>query len=87
MKPHVAIIDIGLPGISGYHLAEQIRSKTGYATFLIALTGHGRPEDVRRAAHAGFDTHMVKPPDMQRLVRMLAGLTTCDSPAPLRAAS
>jgi signal transduction histidine kinase/ActR/RegA family two-component response regulator len=75
MRPHVAIVDIGLPGMSGYQVAEAVREKAGQGMYLIALTGHGQPEDIRRASHAGFDMHVVKPPDMRRLLRMLDNLT------------
>lgn len=69
--PDVALIDIGLPGLSGYDLTRQIRSLSGSeAVRLVALTGYGQPEDRRRALEAGFDDHLVKPldPEMLRLL-------------------
>ena len=71
LKPDVALIDIGLPGLDGYRLAQQLRS-TGIRTFLIALTGYGRPEDRSRAHDSGFDAHMTKPPPMDRLLALVA---------------
>ena len=73
----VALIDIGLPDLDGYHVAQRIRSGPGGAgLFLIALTGYSEPEDVRRAREAGFDAHMVKPVDPDTLTKTLSDLTT-----------
>jgi PAS domain S-box-containing protein len=68
----VAIVDIGLPGLDGYELAEAIRARPdGGQIFLVALTGFGRPEDHRRALDAGFDAHLVKPVDPERLATLI----------------
>jgi signal transduction histidine kinase len=72
--PEFALIDIGLPGLDGYEVARRIRSALGDAVFLIALTGYGQPGDRHRALEAGFDTHLVKPVDLDELERMLEGL-------------
>jgi signal transduction histidine kinase len=62
--PHVAVLDIGLPGISGYDLARQLRQQADSAQLvLIALTGYGQKQDRERAAAVGFDYHFVKPVD------------------------
>jgi NO-binding membrane sensor protein with MHYT domain/CheY-like chemotaxis protein len=71
MHPDVAVIDIGLPGLDGYGLAEQVRS-LGLRTYLIALTGYGLAEDRRRALASGFDAHVTKPPQMERLLALVA---------------
>jgi diguanylate cyclase len=71
MRPDVAVIDIGLPGLDGYGLAAQVRSN-GLHTYLIALTGYGLAEDRRRALAAGFDAHVTKPPQMERLLALVA---------------
>ncbi|HZF28378.1 MAG TPA: MHYT domain-containing protein [Gammaproteobacteria bacterium] len=71
LRPDVALIDIGLPGIDGYRLAEQLRS-TGLRTYLIALTGYGLAEDRSRAHDSGFDAHLTKPPPMERLLALVA---------------
>ena len=56
------IVDIGLPGIDGYEVARRLRSHDhDHRLMLIALTGYGQPEDIRRSAEAGFDHHLVKP--------------------------
>jgi CheY-like chemotaxis protein len=73
----VALIDIGLPDVDGYSVAQRIRSSpTGAALILVALTGYSEPEDVRRAREAGFDAHLVKPVDPDTLAKTLADLTT-----------
>jgi signal transduction histidine kinase len=69
--PDVALIDIGLPGIDGYGVAERIRATGGRQPFLVAHTGYGTPEDKRRARDAGFDAHMVKPVDPDDLVKRI----------------
>jgi signal transduction histidine kinase/ActR/RegA family two-component response regulator len=62
LKPHVVILDIGLPDINGYQVAEQLRKDPSLShTALVALTGWGTPEDQRRALAAGFDVHLTKP--------------------------
>ena len=71
LRPDVALIDIGLPGLDGYRLAEQLRS-TGQRTYLIALTGYGLAEDRSRAQAAGFHAHMTKPPAMDRLLALVS---------------
>jgi CheY-like chemotaxis protein len=72
-RPNVALIDIGLPGMSGYEVAERIRSlPRGRDVYLIALTGYGQPEDRRRALAAGFDAHLVKPMRVEELNALLS---------------
>lgn len=71
----VALIDIGLPDVDGYQVARRIRSGAGGGPIvLVALTGFGQPEDVRRALEAGFDAHVVKPVDPDALTKTLAEL-------------
>lgn len=73
--PDLALLDIGLPGMSGYELAQQIRSQPAWSALrLIALTGYGRQEDRERALEAGFDAHVVKPADPDTLLRTIAAL-------------
>lgn len=70
--PDVAVIDIGLPKLDGYQIAECIRHlPRGEHVFLIALTGYGRPEDRQRALAAGFDVHLVKPLRFEDLMKLL----------------
>lgn len=71
-RPDVAIIDIGLPILDGYEVAQRIRAADGVPPLLIALTGYGRPEDRERALATGFIRHMAKPIDPQQLLDMIA---------------
>jgi len=72
IRPQVALVDIGLPGIDGYQVARTLReTDEGRDTFLIAITGYGRPEDSARAREAGFDVHLVKPVQPERLSRVI----------------
>ena len=70
--PEIALIDIGLPGLNGYEVAQRMRTASGGKPFLVALTGYGRTDDRRRALDAGFDAHLVKPVDPDELERLLA---------------
>jgi PAS domain S-box-containing protein len=68
-KPDVAILDIGLPGMDGYELAMRIREMPDHKQLrLFALTGYGQPRDVTHAKDAGFEVHLVKPIDVDRLL-------------------
>jgi CheY-like chemotaxis protein len=67
-RPDVAVVDIGLPEMDGYEVARKLRaSESLKAIKLIALTGYGQADDARRAHEAGFDLHVVKPIDPERL--------------------
>ncbi len=72
IRPDVAFIDIGLPGLDGYHVVAAIRERAPeLKTLLVALTGYGRPEDRERALAAGFDAHLVKPVTSADLLRLI----------------
>jgi CheY-like chemotaxis protein len=70
-KPDVALVDIGLPRLSGFEVARQVRAALGETIWLAAHTGYGQPEDRRRAQEAGFDFHFVKPMKLEELCRWL----------------
>ena len=76
MIPEVIICDISLAGtLDGYDAAEEIRRHEKLkSTFLIALSGYGRPEDKEKAKAAGFDEHLTKPTDFDLLIRLLNNL-------------
>ena len=77
LRPDVALIDIGLPGLNGYEVARRIRAtEAGRTMKLIALTGYGQSEDMRMAREAGFDLHLVKPVEPRRLDEALRALLT-----------
>ncbi len=71
-RPEVALVDLGLPTVDGYEVARQIRAGLGAsAPLMIALTGYGAPEQRAQALSAGFDLHIVKPVDPDRLATLL----------------
>jgi signal transduction histidine kinase/ActR/RegA family two-component response regulator len=72
-QPQAAILDIGLPGMNGYELARCLKGQanSGPPPLLVAVTGWGTEEDRRRAQEAGFDLHLVKPIDPERLSRLI----------------
>ncbi len=70
--PDVMLLDIGMPGMSGYEVAQQLRADARYdATVLVALTGWGSEGDRTQAMQAGFDHHLTKPVDLQALEPLL----------------
>ena len=72
-RPDVAVLDIGMPGLSGYEVAQRIRLEPwGERITLIALTGWGQENDKRRAQAAGFDHHCTKPVDPDDLQRFFS---------------
>jgi DNA-binding response OmpR family regulator len=71
-EPDVAILDIGLPDLSGFDLARELRRRfAGRQLYLAALTGWGQPEDRIKAFAAGFDHHVLKPADQHKLQTIL----------------
>ncbi|MDB5872645.1 MAG: putative histidine kinase, atypical hybrid, partial [Ramlibacter sp.] len=78
--PDVVLLDIGMPKLNGYEACRQIRAQPGGAAMnLIAVTGWGQPEDLRRSQDAGFDRHLVKPVDPAVLMDMIATLGPKDT--------
>lgn len=77
IRPDFAVLDIGLPGMNGYQVAEAIRNQPwGRDIVLIAVTGWGRANDRRRSAEAGFDHHLVKPVEASALAEIIADPST-----------
>ncbi|MEZ0268255.1 MAG: ATP-binding protein [Phycisphaerae bacterium] len=72
IKPEVALLDIGLPGMDGFEVGRRIRAALGDGILLIALTGYGQPEDRERVREAGFDLHLVKPVQPDQLNAILS---------------
>jgi two-component system CheB/CheR fusion protein len=73
LRPHSAIIDLGLPGINGLELARRIRALPEHAGMcLLALTGYGQPSDRTLSKGAGFDAHLVKPVRVEQLLAVLS---------------
>jgi PAS domain S-box-containing protein len=72
--PEVVLVDIGLPDIQGYEVAQTLRRTGPSGVRLVALTGYGRPVDRARSEEAGFDAHLLKPIDPAHLVGILDAL-------------
>lgn len=71
-RPDIMLLDIGLPHMDGYEVARRLRADPSAGPMrLVALTGYGRPEDLRRSAQAGFDGHLVKPVAMEALAEAI----------------
>jgi two-component system CheB/CheR fusion protein len=80
-RPEVAIVDVGLPGMNGLEVARRVRGDGGNdGLYLLALTGYGQADDRQAARDAGFDDHLVKPVDLERLVRCLTEPHGADAP-------
>lgn len=72
VRPEIALVDLGLPGLDGYAVARRLRSELAAGIRLVALTGYGQPEDRQRTREAGFDLHLVKPVDPNLLRDILS---------------
>ncbi len=73
--PDVVLLDIGLPGMSGYEVAEQIRANPALSdTVLVAMTGYGQAEDKKRSRQAGITHHLVKPVEPSLIQKVLSSL-------------
>jgi CheY-like chemotaxis protein len=73
--PHAALLDIGLPGMSGYDVAQELRRNGQLEScVLIAMTGYGRQEDLDRSEQAGFRHHLIKPVRIDDVKQLLATL-------------
>ena len=82
-RPHVVLLDISLPGLSGYEVAERLRANPDLAeTVLVAMTGYGQAEDKKQTLRAGFTRHLVKPVEPNVLQKLLADLGAARPPEP-----
>ena len=70
-RPHVAILDLGMPRLDGLFVAEAIR-RAAPATLLLALTGYGDERNIARCQAAGFSRHFTKPVEVQELIDAVA---------------
>jgi PAS domain S-box-containing protein len=74
-RPHMILLDIGLPGMNGYEVARRLRAQTELQDMqLVAVTGWGQEEARRRAYESGFDHHLTKPIELTTLEKLLASL-------------
>jgi CheY-like chemotaxis protein len=68
----VLLLDIGLPGMDGYEVAKRLRQEARFKdTLMIAISGYGRDHDRQLSREAGFDDHLVKPVDLEKLNALL----------------
>jgi nitrogen-specific signal transduction histidine kinase len=72
IRPDVALIDVGLPHLSGYELVSKAKHTLDSETLMVAVTGYGQSDDRQRALTAGFDDHLVKPLDLKRVIEVLS---------------
>jgi CheY-like chemotaxis protein len=78
--PEVVLLDIGLPGMSGYEVASRLRaSEQRHSMLIVAVTGYGQDADRQRASEAGFDRHVVKPLNSATLEQIVESISV---PAP-----
>ena len=73
-QPDVILIDIAMPGMTGYEVARAIRSTLSYKVVLIAQTAYGTNDDRAKAIASGFDEHLIKPAEPDRLIREIAAV-------------
>ena len=79
--PEVLFLDVGMPGRSGYDVARAVaRPPDRPSVLLVAVTGWGQPEDRRRSREAGFDHHLVKPPELSAILSICARLADTAGP-------
>jgi CheY-like chemotaxis protein len=72
-RPDAALLDLGLPDMSGYDLCRRLRTLPGGGDMVVfAVTGYGQEADVRREVEAGFDRHFVKAVNLEKLMEALA---------------
>jgi signal transduction histidine kinase len=72
-RPDLVFVDIGLPRLDGYEVARRLRDAK-FGARLVALTGYGRDDDVKRAREAGFDEHLLKPATLEQLRAAIEGV-------------
>ncbi|MBV8033340.1 MAG: PAS domain S-box protein [Betaproteobacteria bacterium] len=73
LRPHIVLLDIGMPGMNGLEVARRLRARTlSPQPLVVAVTGWGQPEDAARSRAAGFDVHLVKPVEESALRRVLS---------------
>jgi PAS domain S-box-containing protein len=77
-RPDIILLDIGLPGMDGYAVAQALRQNHELErTLLIALTGYGQPDDRKKSSASGVDEHLVKPVDIEMLRKLIASQLPC----------
>ena len=83
LQPQAVFLDIGMPGLSGFEVAEIVRRERRHdGVMLVALTGWGGADDRARTAQAGFDAHLTKPATMSAIEAVLRDVQTRTAPSP-----
>ena len=81
LTPDLIFLDLGMPGRSGFDVARSLRAQpNGGGMRLVAVTGWGQAEDRRRSLDAGFDQHLVKPPDLETVKQLCTSRPSQDRP-------
>lgn len=80
LRPELVILDLAMPEMDGYETATLLRASHGPALPIIALSGYGQQEDIRRSSEAGFNAHLVKPVDFVALIDLLNSFLVNPSP-------
>jgi DNA-binding response OmpR family regulator len=71
VRPHTVLLDLGMPGLSGYDTCRRMREQPwAKGVAIVALTGWGQEDERRRSREAGFDEHLVKPVDLTALTKL-----------------
>jgi CheY-like chemotaxis protein len=78
VRPDIALIDIGLPGIDGYEVARRARA-AGVRAHFVAFTGYGLAQDNAQSAAAGFDAHLTKPASADRILELVSDFCAANS--------
>jgi PAS domain S-box-containing protein len=82
-RPHMILLDIGLPGLNGYEVAKRVRRQPALkSVMLIAMTGYGQHSDRQRSREAGFDHHLAKPAGFANLLEIMTSITASLSTQP-----
>ena len=71
-RPDILLLDIGLPGINGYELGRRLRADGFASAYMVAITGYARESDIEKSRVSGFDCHLAKPVDIDKLIARLA---------------
>jgi DNA-binding response OmpR family regulator len=74
--PDIVILDIGLPALDGFEVAEQLSRADGRHPFIVGLSGWAREKDFARARHGGFDAYITKPAGVDELLRLIERVAT-----------
>ncbi|HEY4395588.1 MAG TPA: PAS domain S-box protein [Polyangia bacterium] len=82
LRPQLVLLDLGLPGMDGYAVAAKLRAAGHDRAAMVAVTGYGQDDDLRRSKAAGFDRHLVKPLDGAGLRKLLAEVAQRFGPEP-----